>query len=230
MTLVVNVLHKDFSLIASDRLANATGPTTMSIGSVTITLVNGGKIDGVSKLLTTANGCAAVGSAGNTREHTFADAFRSATDHAQVLEALRSAAYNQFDFSERDQLIEGKEQMVNESVVSFFDNEKSAFWTFVISHTRFESAQSAYVRKLNPVAYIFSVGSGHSTLVDKLPAEEVDKFTSKIAEEWSEPQLALWLDGIFAAVSSVNDTVGSSYHALIATRDNPTFRPVTREL
>lgn len=147
MTLIVNLLHRDFSLIAADKLANATGPATITTGGLTIKMPNGGKIEGLfPKVIGTANGCAAVGSAGTIAEHTFVGTFKAATSPGDALAAVRIAAHDFFDFAERDTFLAGTGQMVNESIVSFFDEEKSAFWTFIIKYTRFDSHQFAYAR------------------------------------------------------------------------------------
>ncbi|WP_137910650.1 hypothetical protein [Ralstonia sp. 3PA37C10] len=229
MTLIVNLLHRDFSLIAADKLANATGPATITTGGLTIKMPNGGKIEGLfPKVIGTANGCAAVGSAGTIAEHTFVGTFKAATSPGDALAAVRIAAHDFFDFAERDTFLAGTGQMVNESIVSFFDEEKSAFWTFIIKYTRFDSHQFAYARRQNPKPHVFSVGSGNPTLSEKVSNEEIQRFTAAISEEWNEPQLDQWLAGVFQTVSDANESVSASFDALIATRDNPVFRPLAR--
>jgi len=230
MTLIVNVLHKDFTLLAADKLANAAGPATITMGRLTINLPNGGSVTGLfPKVITAANGCAAAGSAGVIAEHTYVDAFKATTTPEDALAAIRNAAQDFFDFAERDQYLEGKGQMINESIVSFFDVAKSAFWTFIIKYTRFESHQFVYARNKNPKAYVFSTGSGNATLHEKVPEEEMQQFIDSIADEWSESQLVQWLDKIFRIVSENNKTVGATYDSMIATRDNPVFRSLASE-
>lgn len=231
MTLVINVLHKDFSLLAADRQANAHGPTTITAGRLTIKLSNGGTITGLfPKVITTANGTAAVGIAGTIAEHTYTDAFKAATSAEAGLNIVREAAFNFFDFNERERFILREGQMVNSSITSFFDAEKEAFWSFVNSYTRFAYSQSVYARKANTTAEIFSIGSGHETLAKIIDGEEIAAFTASIAEDWSEADLTQWLERCYRSVSAENKTVGASFDAYIATRDAPHFRPLSRAI
>lgn len=229
MTLIINVLHKDFSLLAADRQANASGPTTITIGNLRVELPNGGKIIGLfPKVITTANGTAALGSSGTTAEHTYLEAFKSATSAEMGLRAVRDVAHGFFDFNERELLLRGEIQMINSSITSFFDAEKDSFWSFIINYTRFAFSQSVYARRVNASAQIFSVGSGHDALARILDGEEHDKFIASITKSWREMDLALWLERCFKAVSDEDNTVGDTYDALIAHRNDPFFRPLAR--
>jgi hypothetical protein len=230
MTLVINVLHKDFSLLAADRQANANGPTTITAGRLTINFPNGGMITGLfPKVITTANCTAAVGSAGTIAEHTYLAPFKAATSAEVGIGAVRDAAYGFFNFTERERFLDGEGQMINSSITSFFDAEKDSFWSFVICYTRFMFSQDVYARKANATAQVLSVGSGHDTLAKKIDGEEIERFTASIAESWSEPELAQWLERCFQNVSAENKSVGDTYDALIATRADPLFRSLVRD-
>jgi len=52
MTFILNVLHKDFSLIASDRKGTTKGPVTLEANGQTINIVSKGTItiEGVQKI------------------------------------------------------------------------------------------------------------------------------------------------------------------------------------
>ena len=230
MTLIVNVLHKDFSLLAGDRLANATGPATITIGAMTISMPNGGKIIGAyPKLVTTPNRAAAIGGAGTVSEHRFMAAVQSADSPLQALSQVRNAIHESFSFEERDRYLDSQPQMVNEALLTFFDEEKAAFWTFVFKYTRFESHQFPYARRANPEAQVFWLGSGGNALREQFPAETIQAFVDALREDWTETQLAEWLDEIYSVVATHNDTVSAEYDGLIATRDESVFRPLRRE-
>lgn len=229
MTLILNVLHKDFSVIAGDKLLNASGPATLSMSGLTIKLPTGGKIHGAyPKVITSKGGSTAVGSAGVVAEHTYLEGVRSAEAPSEALRAVREAAYGAFNFHERDRLLASEGQMINESMVSFFDVEKKAFWTFILTYTRFESHQFAYARRQNATAQIFSIGSGNGTLHEKVPEEDFNAFVASIETEWTEEAIGVWLDQLFGVVGEHNDTVSVEYDAWIATRDVPKFRPLCR--
>lgn len=231
VTLILNVLHKDFSVLAGDKLLNASGPATLSMGGLTIKLLNGGKIHGAyPKVITSKGGHTAIGSAGVVAEHTYLEAARDAETPGEALRAVREAAYGAFNFHERDGLLASEGQMINESVVSFFDVEKEAFWTFILKYTRFELHQFAYARRQNATAQIFSIGSGNATLHEKVPEEDFNAFVASIETEWTEEAIGVWLDHLFGVVGEYNDTVSVDYDAWIATRDVPEFRLLCRNI
>lgn len=225
MTLIVNVLHRDFTLLAGDRLANASGPVTVTAGSLTIKMPAGGKITGLfPKVITSKGGRAAVGAAGTIADHTFREAFQAADSPESALGAVRATAHDFFDFSARDYFIDGVAQMRNEVITTFYDQEKSAFWTFIIDYTKFQSNQYTFARKTNPKAEVLSVGSGTKTMRERVSTEEIHRFLDAVTDNWSERQLAEWLGSVFKVVSEVNESVSESYEAVIATREDPFFR------
>ena len=71
MTFILNVLHKDFSLLASDRRATSTGPTKIEMPGITIHTKKGVTINGFKKIYLAKPKSIAVGYAGTTGDHSY---------------------------------------------------------------------------------------------------------------------------------------------------------------
>jgi hypothetical protein len=87
---VINLLHKDYSLLAADKQAIATGPVTLKADSMTNHVEGGVKIEGIRKIDLNVNKRMALGFAGTTSAHGCRENFADcATPVAQVLWRIR---------------------------------------------------------------------------------------------------------------------------------------------
>lgn len=74
MTFILNLLHKDFSLIAGDKQGNTIGPGTLEVGTTTIHHNGKLTVEGVKKIFLAGNKHVALGYAGNTSAHGYVQA------------------------------------------------------------------------------------------------------------------------------------------------------------
>jgi hypothetical protein len=128
MTFLLNILHKDYSLLATDRKGTAPGPVTITSGKVTISMPGGAVIEGVKKIRLTKNNRYAVGFAGNTDAHGYLDSFVDMNTAESAVRLIRANSESYFDFNERDRMLRREPEMENHIILTFFDPDKQAFF------------------------------------------------------------------------------------------------------
>jgi hypothetical protein len=228
MTFVLNVLHKDFSLIAADRQGNATGPITLKIGEMTVH-VNSPKttIEGMRKIVLSDDRSTALGFAGTTGDHDgYRDAFSRVTNPVQAMKCVREHMESKFQFDQRDILLRGQGVMINQVLLTFFDAEKSAFFTSYNAFTPFENQTNLYARRENPAPTLVHAGTGSSKLEEAIGLDSINKFISDVKEGADLVTQLGWIEETFKAVSAVASGCGEEFDAVIATRENPCFTSV----
>lgn len=223
MTFVLNILHKDFSLIASDRRGNAAESITMKLGTLSITTKGGGTIDGIKKTLLNKNKNIAVSCAGNTSEHKYLKQVADLSDPSEVIKIVKSYADNQFNFEAINELLNAVPQMENQTIISFFDENSGSFFTTLHIYTKFTNYNSISARRANPVPILLHLGTGSSSFESAVGIDEINSFIDSVANGASVDQILEWLDVAFEKVSLVAEGCGADYDAVISTRDNPYF-------
>lgn len=224
MTFVLNLLHKDFSLIAADRQGNATGPVTLKVGEMTVH-VNCPKttIEGINKIVLSDDRATALGFAGTTGDHEYWDVFSRAANPVQAMKCVRDHMEAKFQFDQRDVLLSGQGVMQNDVMLTFFDSEKGAFFTSYNAFTPFANQTNLYARRENPAPILVHAGSGSGKLEEAIGLESINRF---IADVKSGADLATqlgWFEETFKAVSGVASGCGEEFNAVLATRENPRF-------
>jgi hypothetical protein len=224
MTFVLNLLHKDFSLIAADRQGNATGPVTLKIGETTVH-VNSPKttIEGIPKIALSDNKAVALGFAGTTGDHSYSDAFSRAANPVQAMKCIRDHMEAKFQFEQRDVLLSGQGVMINEVMLSFFDAEKGAFFTSYNAFTPFANQTNLYARRENPAPMLVHAGSGSGKLEEAIGMDSINKFIADVKGGADLATQLGWFEETFKAVSVIASGCGEKFNAVLATRENPCF-------
>ncbi len=223
MTFVLNILHKDYSLLAADRRGKSEGPVTMTTGGFSITTSGNTVIDGVQKIYLSKNAEQAVGIAGTVGDHGYLGAFSDVSDGQTALECVSDFVHLAFDFDARDRMLNNEAVMENQSIVTFFDPDKGAFFSSLYLFTPFTHAVQLYARRANASPILLHVGSGSSNFEKAVGLEEINSFVKRLSEGLDLEQRLAWFDEAFAKVSAMDSGCSASYEAVIATRDTPQF-------
>jgi hypothetical protein len=224
MTFVLNVLHKDFSLVASDRRGMAAEAVTMNVGGISIRTVGGGVIDGIKKSHLNANKRVCVSYAGNVSDHSYIEKTQEQHDPENIVKLIRAHAENQFDFASRADLVSSVPKMQNQAIATFFDEQTSSFFTTYHSFTPYTNYNETNVRHVIPRPILIHLGNGSSSFESSVGLEKINSFINDIESGISVEDMLLWIDEAFALVSKPTTGCSEEYDAVIATRDDPEFR------
>lgn len=224
MTFVLNILHKDYSLLATDRRGNSAGPVTMTAGNITIKTPGRTVIDGVKKIRLSKECGQAVGIAGTLDAHGYLDAFSGMSDGQGALECVGDFVQLAFNFSDRDRLLDGEALMENQSIVTFFDPDKGAFFSALYLFTPFSHGVQLHARRAKPAPILLHVGSGSSNFEKAVGLDEINLFIKQLSQGLDVEQRLTWLETAFAKVSAMDPACSADFEAVIATRDTPQFQ------
>jgi hypothetical protein len=224
MTFILNILHKDYSLLAADRKGHTDGPATVTFGNITLNMPDGGVINGVKKIRLNDNARFAIGIAGTIAAHTYLDDACKASEGQVALAAVNEFVHGQLAINQLEEILPGGPLMRNSTLVSFFDAATGAFFTSFHEFSRFTATTCIYARKENPSPQPFHAGSGSSNFEKAVGLDWINSFIVKLREGLTLEERLECLDTAFAKVSEIDAGCGSDYEAVLATRDEPSFR------
>jgi hypothetical protein len=224
MTFVLNVLHKDYSLLVADTLSGAAEDLTVTTGSLTITVPKGGTIEGFKKIRVSNDQRLALAFAGATNDHAYLESFSNTVNEVDAMRLLRNHMESRFDFNERDKLLAGKGFMENSALLTFFDPEHEAFISTLSIWQPLSNATDTKARKANPSPFLLHIGSGSSKFEEAVGKDEINTFITSLESGSSLEERLAWIDVAFEKVSHIAAGCGVTYEAVLATRDDPVFR------
>jgi len=228
MTFILNLLHKDFSLIAGDKQGNAAGPGTIKVGATTIHHNGKLTVEGIKKIFLTGNGQVALGYAGNTGDHNYVQAFANTDTGEEAIRCVRQHMDSFFRFDCRDLFLNSEPRMENSALISFFDDEKSAYWTALSFFTQFSSHMNLSARRQNPSPTLIHIGSGSTHFEESVGLDSINKFIEDVKNGASLDVQLEWFREAFYKVSAVAPGCGTNFDAVLSTRESPEFRYVRR--
>jgi len=226
MTFILNLLHKDFSLIAGDKQGNAVKPGTLKVGATTIHHNGKLTVEGIRKVFLTGNKHVALGYAGNTGDHGYVQAFSRTDTGESAIRCVRQHMDSFFRFECRDSFLNSEPRMENSALISFFDDEKSAYWTALTSFTQFSSHTDLSARRQNPSPILIHIGSGSTHFEAAAGLDAINKFIEDVKIGASLEAQLEWFQEAFYKVSAVAPGCGTNFDAVLSTRESPEFRYV----
>lgn len=231
MTFILNLLHKDFSLIAGDQMGQATGPVTVSLGGLTVKIQNAGNenttITGLQKIKLSNNRLIALGVAGTLSDHDgYSSRLQEISDPSEAMKSIHRHMTDFFDFDGRDTLLEGKTQELNQSLLTFFDKDKEAFFTCYHQFSKLTFGSALYARRMNAAPTLVHAGSGSSKFEEAMGLDEINAFLDRVKAGISLEETLAWFVKAFLNVSKCATGCGADFTAYISTRENPEFLKV----
>jgi hypothetical protein len=223
MTFILNVLHHNYSLLAADWQGNTDGPTTITIGNVTINAPKGTRIEGFRKVKISKCGTVAVGVAGNTMEHKYFNNFESADGIDSALKSILDSIRDFLLSPDRSQNFSKPTMMQNEGIASFFDLTTSRYFSLLYLYTHLH-AHSHWYQVASGSAMLLHVGSGSSEFETAVGLDEINGFVASLKVS-SDPQACMdWIKDAYEKVSLVAKGVGKKPEFFLSTRSEKSFR------
>ena len=220
MTFIVNILHKDFSIISSDKRASTEGPTTIRVDNITIHAEQGATIQGFKKLFLSKNMTVALGMSGNANEHRYTGEFENA-DH--ILPALALVRLHMEHFLLQDYTSLGLNDsfVSNEVIATYCYPETGSFFSNVFQFSPIHNYTRLFMGTDN--ARLVHVGSG-SKIYDSHP--ELEELRKSFPEDEPLSNIQGYLDWIkqtYRAVSACDEHTSEEMVLFSATQRDPLF-------
>ncbi len=222
MTLIINILHNDFSLLVADRRATTNGATTIKAGNVTIKSEKGLTITGFNKIHKSAKNAVALGIAGDANEHKYLKQFEEADTVDEAVAIVDFAISQYANFSDRRRLSGIENLPTHQGILSFHDKDLRTFFSLVYGFSWIHKALQQY-RAPEIGIRMHSCGSGANHLGEIIKQEDLDRIAKESTTETDFVKCFEWIKPIYLQVSERDKSVSDCLVAFVSRRSSPEF-------
>lgn len=230
MTMVINILHKDFTLLAADRRGFVPGPFTVANSSESVTCPYDANVDYFTKIALSDGGTMAIGFAGTLSAHQhYLDYFKN-NDSPYAVEKGLKQFLEWFCGQRREPSSSGNSPDFNHFFLTYLDPVKCNYVTQQSSFSResykidvHDGASGEY----SPSVHI--IGSGNTYLLEAIGEEQAMAFYRRVKEGAGIEEIMEWLTMAFEKTAALTTTCSPTFDAVLSTRTQPVFFPITPE-
>ena len=222
MTLILNLLHRDFSILVADRRASSPGPITLDAGNrrIVVTAKKGITIDGFNKLFLSKDGRCAIGVAGAAEEHDrYVPEVQESIGIDNIREVIHRFLVGYPTHESSANVRFGSTIKKNAGILTYFEPTINRFYSqwYEFSSVHFSASLCAGEETVTHL----KLGSGATAEIEekaKARFEEYCQSIKTIAEiDMSE------ITALYRAVGDVDPDVGSDISVLSASRSALSF-------
>lgn len=222
MTFILNILHKDMSLLAADRKALAVAPVTRASPGVMMHADERFQIDTYKKITLNQSRSLAIGIAGLTHEHHYTQKIERNVTVDQGLLIIQDHVNGFLRIKDRASLIPLSSAMLNQGIASFYDTHTGTYFSM---EYRFSPVQCS--TRLHPARdriRLLCAGTGSEHFEDAVGAAEIEAFIASTTDSFTTKACLLWVRDAFKKVSAKDSNSGEEPMFVISTRSNLQFR------
>jgi hypothetical protein len=225
VTFILNVLHRDMSILAADRKAIAEWPVSSTSG-IAIPARGSSVVDDFNKITLNSTGSLAVGIAGNTQDHYYTQAIEWSVSVDEGLLTIRKHMERFLSVHDRPGLSTLTTFTVNQGIASFFDKDTGMYFsnTFLFSPVRNETR----LHRAADDVKIFHAGSGSEHFEKAVGLIDIDSFLASAKNAHTPESCIPWMQEAFKRVSVSDTGSGAEAMFVVSTRSSPKFRTIER--
>lgn len=221
MTFVLNLLHRDFSVIAADTKAKVDGELRLRFRDMSTSVVIRGEkslsLYGFKKIHLSSARDIAIGIAGKVQDHGYIHEARKAGDAKGVLDTVlhHSLSKNHREVMEHDSSVE------NGGVVTYYERETGVFFSTLYTFSMVHN----YSRLCAGLEHgrLVHAGSGSAVFTDAVGDEKITRFAESIRSVKDLKAGIRWMEEAYVTVSGVDEGTGNEMVGFVATKENPCF-------
>ena len=214
MTFILNILHSEMSILATDRKAIAGSPVTASPETSTVY--------DYKKITLHASRSLALGIAGNTQDHYYAPTLYPNASIDDVIWKVRKHMEGFLQVHDRSGLSTLTSFMVNEGIVSFFDQDAGSYFSYTFLFSPVSNQNRLY--RANGEVQIFTAGSGSKSYEKAVGKEEINSFVASTKESCTPESCILWIQDVYRKISTYDEDSGPEAMFVVSTKSNPKFQ------
>lgn len=223
MTFILNILHKDMSLLAADRKATAEGPTTITMPGITVHAQGGAEIHGYKKLAVNQSRRFAIGFAGNTQDHGYVQAIEQSASIDEGMRVIRSHMESHLRVHERTELVSMTSFTENQGIASFYDEHNGTYFSNIFLFSPVHCYTRLFARTIDG-ARLLHVGTGSENFEKAVGVNEINTFIGSLQESCTTDECIQWVREAYRKVSAVDSGTGEEVVFLVSTRSQPDFQ------
>lgn len=220
MTFILNILHRDMSILAADQKA-ISGGLDISAPDMSGSVESGSVVNDFNKITLNPRLLLAIGIAGNTHEHYYLPEIRLSSSINDVLFKIRKNMEYSLRLNDRHGLKSLPRFMVNQSIVTFFDKDADMYCTNTFLFSPVENQTRLYSG--GDVAKIIPAGSGSQYFEEMVGKESIESFISSTKNSCTPETCIPWVQDAYEKVSARDGYTGSEVVFYVSTKENPKF-------
>jgi hypothetical protein len=221
MTFILNMLHRDMSILAADQKAIAELPNTVT-PDMSVAAEGSPIVHDYKKITLHSNERLALGIAGHTQDHYYLPTIERNISIDDVLWKIRKHLEGFPRFHDRTDLKTLTSFMANQGIVSFFDENADTYFTNTFLFSPIE-IQTRLHRGREEIQ-ILCAGSGSEHFKNAVGSEDIDSIKNSCTPEACIP----WIRDAYRRVSASDPGSSSEAVFVVSTRSNPKFRTLER--
>jgi len=221
MTFILNILHRDMSILAADRKAIAGLPNIVSPDR---SVHAGGSsiVHDYKKITLHSSENLALGIAGHTQDHYYIPTIGWSVSIDEVLWKIRKHIEDFLRFDDRAGLKALTSFTVNQGIASFFDQNTDTYFTNTFLFSPIE-IQTRLHRGRDEIQ-ILHAGSGSEHFKKAVGLEDIETFKDSIKNSCTPEACIPWMQDAYRRVGANDPGSGAEAVFVVSTRSNPKFR------
>lgn len=220
MTLILNILHKDMSILAADKRAQAEWSSSPLIYS-TAPPSKGQVVNDFNKFTLNTCGTLALVIAGITKDHSYTLEVERSESIDESLRSIRKHIESFVPIYDRAVLAKLRSFMPNEGIATFFDQSMGGYFTYQYLFSPIE-LRSRLLRGAEEVKVLYA-GSGVKYFEQGEGLADIEKFKSSNKNSYMPCECISWVKDLYKRVSVFDPEIGDEPDFLVSTRDNHWF-------
>lgn len=221
MTLILNILHKDMSILAADKKARA--EWSVSVGAITtVPSGRGPIIHDFNKITINSSRTLALGISGQDQDHDYIQAIKQSESIDEGLRTIRGHIESFVPIYDRVSLSTLTQFSVNEGIASFFDQSTGKYFSSKYLFSPIE-IQTRLHRATDEIK-VFYAGSGSKYFKLQEGLASISSLTTLVRDSCTPEFCISWLQEVYKRASGEDPESGAEAVFFISTRTQPEFR------
>lgn len=216
MTFILNVLHKDMSILAADKKVVAEWPSAWSFPSRGKAVANDYK-----KITMNSHDLMALGMSGYSPHHSYIEQFERRETIGDGLSIIRHHMERFLLVDDREELIKAASPFENECIASFYDADTKTLFTNEFGFNQFSNRTRLH-RAADGVK-VFCAGSGRDHFDVASGKLQVQSLVEGSNEVQLPDAIIPWMREVFGRVSAKDEGCGAEAMFVVSTRESPKF-------
>lgn len=221
MTFILNILHRDISILAADQRA-ISGLPASEVASAAVSAV----VNDYKKITMNSSRSLAIAIAGNTQDHYYIPEIPLTVSINEVLSKIRRNMESFLRVNDRGNLGKLMPFTANQSIVTFFDRDEGMYFSneFMFSHVQ----NRTRLHRSSDGVKILYAGSGGEHFEKSVGLEHIESFISSASNACTLEECISWVKDAYIKVSASDPGCGSEAIIVVSTREDQKFRSIER--
>ncbi len=223
MTFILNVLHKDMSILAADSMAIAE-QRVKTTPDMTAHTVEGCRVNDYKKITLSSGKSLALSIAGHTQDHYYTQTIKHSDGIDDWLLTIRKHMDKFLRIHDRTSLSTLTSFTVNQGIASFFDPQLQMYFSNTFLFSPVENQTRLYRGKDDVQLFCAGTGRQHFDKAKLNGLIDIESLGVSIQNSRTPEACIPWIQDVYRKVSASDANSGAEPVFAASTRPDPKFR------